>query len=92
MVAEPQTISSDAASPSRVQEDGMAELDPHPAPAVDPTLARMAWRTAEPIHGMIYFAPEAHERYAALGLRERMGYFASRAAAFGPVGPGGVAA
>lgn len=64
----------------------MADLDPHPARAADPTLARMAWRTAEPIHGMIYFAPEAHERYAALGLRERMGYFASRAAAFGPVG------
>jgi len=70
----------------------MAELDPHPAPAVDPALVRMAWRTAEPIHGMIYFAPEAHERYAALGLRERMGYFASRAAAFGPVGPDTVVA
>lgn len=70
----------------------MAELDPHPAPAVDPTLARMAWRTAEPIHGMVYFAPEAHERYAALGLSERMGYFASRAAAFGPVGPDTVVA
>jgi len=77
-------ISSDADSPGGVQEDGMAELDP--------TLARLAWRTAEPIHGMIYFAPEAHERYAALGLRERMGYFASRAAAFGPVGPDTVVA
>jgi len=53
---------------------------------LDPTLARLAWRTAEPIHGMIYFAPEAHERYAALGLGGRMGYFASRAAALGPVG------
>lgn len=70
----------------------MAELVPHPAPAVDPTLARMAWRTAEPIHGMVYFVPEAHERYAALGLSERMGYFASRAAAFGPVGPDTVVA
>lgn len=70
----------------------MAELDPHPARAVDPALARMAWRTVEPIHGMIYFAPEAQERYAALGLRERMGYFASRAAAFGPVGPDTVVA
>jgi hypothetical protein len=63
----------------------MADLDPRSAAAVEPALARTAWRTAEPIHGMIYFAPEAHERYAALGLRERMGYFASRAAAFGPV-------
>ncbi|MEU7901340.1 SCO6745 family protein [Actinoplanes sp. NPDC049118] len=64
----------------------MAELDQRPARAVEPALARTAWRTAEPIHGMIYFAPEAHRRYAALGLRDRMGYFASRAAAFGPVG------
>ncbi|MEV8510369.1 hypothetical protein AB0368_36830 [Actinoplanes sp. NPDC051475] len=53
---------------------------------LEPALARTAWRTAEPIHGMIYFVPEAHQRYAALGLRDRMGYFASRAAAFGPVG------
>ncbi|MEV6598718.1 hypothetical protein AB0M36_17935 [Actinoplanes sp. NPDC051346] len=53
---------------------------------LEPALARTAWRTAEPIHGMIYFAPEAHQRYAALGMRERMGYFASRAAALGPVG------
>jgi hypothetical protein len=52
---------------------------------LDPTLARVAWRAAEPIHGMIYFAPEAHERYAALGLDRRMGYFASRSAALGPV-------
>jgi hypothetical protein len=52
---------------------------------LDPTLPRAAWRAAEPIHGMIYFAPEAHERYAALGLNGRMGYFASRSAALGPV-------
>jgi hypothetical protein len=53
--------------------------------AVDPLVARRTWRTLEPIHGMIYFAPEAAERYAGLGLRGRMGYFASRAAALGPV-------
>ncbi|MET8147212.1 hypothetical protein ACIBSW_11770 [Actinoplanes sp. NPDC049668] len=53
---------------------------------LEPALVRTAWRTAEPIHGMIYFAPEAHQRYAALGLQGRTGYFASRAAAFGPVG------
>nr|BFE70103.1 hypothetical protein GCM10020092_034040 [Actinoplanes digitatis] len=64
----------------------MTELDHRTAGAVELALARTAWRTAEPIHGMIYFVPEAHQRYAALGLRDRMGYFASRAAAFGPVG------
>jgi hypothetical protein len=67
-------------------EYGMTELDQPPTRAVEPALARTAWRTAEPIHGMIYFAPEAHRRYAALGLHERMGYFASRAAPLGPVG------
>ncbi|WP_433477581.1 SCO6745 family protein [Spirillospora sp. CA-142024] len=45
--------------------------------------ARQAWRRLEPVHGMIYFVPEAPERYAALGLDARAGYFASRAAAFG---------
>src|SRR5205807_804888 len=40
----------------------------------------------EPIHCLIYFAPEAAERYAALGIEGRAGYFASRAAAMGPVG------
>jgi hypothetical protein len=34
---------------------------------------------------MIYFAPEAAERYAAIGLEGRAGYFASRSAAMGPV-------
>jgi hypothetical protein len=52
---------------------------------MDPMIARKTWRTAEPIHGMIYFAPQAHERYRALGLSRRMGYFASRGAALGPV-------
>jgi hypothetical protein len=49
-------------------------------------VARQAWRRLEPIHGMIYFVPEARARYEAIGLRgSRMGYFASRAAALGPV-------
>lgn len=48
-------------------------------------LARAAWRAAEPIHGMIYFAPEARDRYAALGLDGTTGYFASRSAALGAV-------
>jgi hypothetical protein len=54
--------------------------------SLDPTVARKTWRTLEPIHGLIYFAPEAGEAYEALGLPPAMGgYFASRAAAMGPV-------
>lgn len=42
---------------------------------------------------MIYFAPEANEQFAAIGLRPgRMTYFASRSAPMGQVGPGTVAA
>lgn len=54
--------------------------------------ARRAWRVTEPLHAMIYFAPEAPERYAALGVHPAAGYFASRAAAFGAVGAGPVIA
>ena len=50
-----------------------------------PILARKMWRTLEPYHGFVYFAPRAAEAYAALGIRARAGYFASRAAALGPV-------
>ncbi len=54
--------------------------------SLDPTVARKTWRTLEPVHGLIYFAPEAGEAYEALGLPPGMGgYFASRAAAMGPV-------
>ncbi len=53
---------------------------------MNPTLARKTWRTMEPIHGLIYFAPEAGEAYETLGLPGGQGgYFASRAAAMGPV-------
>ncbi|MCW7940606.1 SalK [Streptomyces hygroscopicus] len=44
---------------------------------------RAAWRRLEPVHGMIYFVPEARRRYANIGLSGRAGYFASRSAAFG---------
>ncbi|WP_405145199.1 hypothetical protein OG589_00585 [Sphaerisporangium sp. NBC_01403] len=55
---------------------------------VDPHVARQAWRRLEPLHGMIYFVPEAAKRYATLGLgNPRHAYFASRAAAFGPASP-----
>jgi hypothetical protein len=50
-------------------------------------------RVLEPLHSMIYFAPEAEQLYTEAGLRPgRMGYFASRSAPLGPVGPGTVAA
>ncbi|MFC5212889.1 SCO6745 family protein [Streptomyces coerulescens] len=49
--------------------------------------ARAAWRGLEPLHGMIYFVPEARRRYADLGLSGRAGYFASRGAAFGQASP-----
>lgn len=53
---------------------------------MDPLLARKTWRTAEPLHAFIYFVSEADEQYEAAGLEPgRMGYFASRAAALGPV-------
>ncbi len=50
-----------------------------------PCLARKTWRTMEPLHGMIYFVPEAAEAYGALGVTGRDGYFASRAAPMGAV-------
>jgi Helix-turn-helix family len=51
---------------------------------MDPIVARKAWRTLEPIHAMIYFVPEAPERYRNVGLADpRAGYFASRSAAMG---------
>jgi hypothetical protein len=48
-------------------------------------LARKTWRTLEPLHAMIYFAPEARDAYARLGLTGHAGYFASRAAPMGAV-------
>ncbi|MEV6300288.1 hypothetical protein AB0M02_12865 [Actinoplanes sp. NPDC051861] len=54
--------------------------------------SRLAWRVTEPLHAMIYFVPEAPERYALQGLDASAGYFASRAAAFGTAGPGLVTA
>jgi hypothetical protein len=55
-------------------------------PDVEPIVARKTWRTLEPLHGVIYFAPESAERYAALGVDGQAAYFASRSAAMGPVG------
>jgi hypothetical protein len=54
--------------------------------SVSSLTARKTWRTVEPLHGMIYFAPESSESYARLGLKPEAGYFASRSAAMGAVG------
>jgi hypothetical protein len=53
---------------------------------VPQTLARRAWTLYEPIHAIVYFAPESTEYYTAAGLRGGwMGYFASRSAPMGAV-------
>lgn len=56
-------------------------------------LAFRCHRVLDPLHSLIYFAPEAEERFTAAGLRPgRMGYFASRSAPMGAVGAGVVSA
>ncbi len=52
---------------------------------MDPVVARKTFRTLEPIHGLIYFATEAVDEYAAIGVTGRSGYFASRSAPMGAV-------
>jgi hypothetical protein len=47
--------------------------------------ARRLGRLVEPLAAGIYFAPEAQERYEALGLDYVQGYFCSRSACFGVV-------
>ena len=64
---------------------------PSPSPVAALT-ARKTWRTVEPLHGMVYFAPEAAESYRRLGLEGQSGYFASRSAPMGAVSPGAVVA
>ncbi|SFQ16604.1 hypothetical protein SAMN05421810_10510 [Amycolatopsis arida] len=57
------------------------------------TIAFRCHRVLDPLHSMIYFAPEAEECLTGAGLRPgRMCYFASRSAPMGAVGPGTVAA
>jgi len=49
-------------------------------------LARRAWTVFEPVHAIVYFAPETRAAYEAAGLRGGwMGYFASRSAPMGAV-------
>lgn len=53
---------------------------------------RKCFRVLEPLHSMMYFAPETQEQLVAAGLENsRMCYFAGRAAALGPVGAAVVA-
>lgn len=60
---------------------------------MNPSDARRLWQLLEPYHAAVYFAPEVGEGYGGAGLKGYwMGYFASRSAAFGPVGPAPVTA
>jgi hypothetical protein len=58
---------------------------------MEPSVSRKMWRTLEPVHAMVYFAPEHPEEYAALGLdtagNRAAAYFPARAAAMGAVRP-----
>ncbi len=55
--------------------------------------ARRLWITLEPLHAVVYFAPEVRAAGKALGLRGFWDtYFAFRAAPLGPVPAGGVVA
>ncbi len=56
---------------------------------MNPETVRRTCRTLEPVHAMVYFAPEPQEEYLALGLdgskNPAHGYFPARAAAMGAV-------
>lgn len=59
-----------------------------PAATLPRTPARSAHRVLESIHTLVYFVPEAGERYAEAGVKGGMrGYFASRSAPLGVVAP-----
>ena len=50
--------------------------------------ARQLWAAVEPLHAVVYFAPEAAAAAKVVGLRGYwMGYFAGRLAPLGPIGP-----
>jgi hypothetical protein len=60
---------------------------------MEASIARTLWATAEPLHALTYFAPEVRAATEAAGLRGFWrGYFATRAAPLGAVGPGPVTA
>jgi hypothetical protein len=60
---------------------------------MDLALVRRMWIATEHVHLVTYFAPEARAAYEAVGVRGFWrGYFGSRAAPMGAVGPGAVVA
>ncbi|WP_245718711.1 SCO6745 family protein [Micromonospora rhizosphaerae] len=57
---------------------------------MEPKMVRQMWQLIEPVHALLYYAPELTEEAAALGLPtdERWpSYFAWRSAPLGPAGP-----
>jgi hypothetical protein len=59
---------------------------------VDAFAAGQLSRTLDTLHSVVYFVPDADEKYGELGMKFRMHYFASRAAPMGAVGAKVVAA
>jgi hypothetical protein len=58
-----------------------------PAPADGARLARLVWQFGEPVHAVIFYAPETRSATDALGLKGGwMSYFGCRAAPLGAVG------
>ncbi|MFH8411001.1 hypothetical protein ACH4FX_40460 [Streptomyces sp. NPDC018019] len=60
----------------------------------DPARVRHMWHLLEPLHAVLYYAPEAFEEAAALGFATDTrwpSYFPYRAAPLGPVRPGQIA-
>jgi hypothetical protein len=56
-------------------------------------IARIMWTLFEPVHAVVYFAPEARSAFGEAGLRGFWrGYFAGRAAPLGVTGPGVITA
>ncbi|MFF7244195.1 hypothetical protein ACFZBU_09890 [Embleya sp. NPDC008237] len=54
---------------------------------MDARTGRRCHNVLNPLHSLVYFAPEGDVEFAAIGLKKgRMGYFASRAAPMGAVG------
>jgi hypothetical protein len=54
----------------------------------DARFARAAWRVLEPLHAVVYFAPDVKTAFDDVGVSGFWrGYFASRAAPMGPVPP-----
>jgi hypothetical protein len=71
----------------------LAEVVVWLAVMTSPSTARRLWSLFEPLHAVTYFTPQAAAAFEAAGLTGFWRrYFAGRAAALGPVGPGPVTA